>query len=95
MFTSEEGRFTKCFKSYDEQIDIQFKRWKRNFDKAIYACFRKIRVKEKVKMSLIDNLMQEKTWILKKKNISEENERRVEDIEQLITNEIAEKEFGK
>ena len=41
-FTSKEGRFTKCFSSCEDDINVQFKRWKRNIDKAINACFRKI-----------------------------------------------------
>ena len=44
-FTSETTMFSKCFESNSESIDIQFKRWKRCFIKALHACFKKIRVK--------------------------------------------------
>ena len=79
-FTSKEGRFTKCFKAYEETVDVQFKTWKHIFDKSIHACFRKIRVKEKPKRSKIDSLMEEKSQILKQKVITEENKIKVEEI---------------
>ena len=94
-FTSKEGRFTKCFKAYEETVDVQFKTWKHIFDKSIHACFRKIRVKEKPKRSKIDSLMEEKSQILKQKVITEENKIKVEEIEQHITQEISEKVFEK
>ena len=94
-FISKEGRFTKCFSSCEDEINVQFKRWKRKIDKAINACFRKIRVKEKVKLSTIDRLMEDKKLILKGKDMSEEKEERIDRIEALITNEIAELEFEK
>ena len=40
-FTSETTMFSKCFESNSESIDIQFKRWKRCFIKALHACFKK------------------------------------------------------
>ena len=92
-FTSNEGRFTNIMKSNDMSVDVQFKRWKHMFEKSINACFRKIRVKEKVKLSVIDTLMEEKKVILKQKVVSNENQRKVEEIEQIITKEISEKEF--
>jgi hypothetical protein len=50
------------------------------FDKAINACF---------------TLMEEKKVILKQKVVSNENQRKVDEIEQMITKEITEKEFEK
>ena len=41
-FTSKKGMFTNAFLSSEETIDIQYKRSKRNLNKAIHACFRKI-----------------------------------------------------
>ena len=49
-FTSKEERFTNIMKSNDVSVDVQFKRWKNMFEKSINACFRKIQVKEKVKL---------------------------------------------
>ena len=40
--TLKEGMFTKCFKSQEENIFVQFKRWQRIFNKAIHTSFRKI-----------------------------------------------------
>ena len=93
--TSEEGRFSKCFKSNEESIDVQFNRWKRMLDKSINACFRKIRVKERVDKSNIDTLMAEKKVILKQKKLSREDENKIDEIGTLITHEIAEKEYTK
>ena len=64
-------------------------------DKSINACFRKIRVKEKFNKTNIDTLMEEKKMILKQNKLSIEDEKKVEEIEKLITHEIAEKEFNK
>ena len=58
-FTSEDGRFTKCFRSYKVLIDVQFKRWKYMLDKSINACFRKVRVKKRVEKYTIVKLMAE------------------------------------
>ena len=49
LFTSKDDRFSKCFESDEEDIDIQFSRWKRLLDKAIHACFKKFKVKEDTK----------------------------------------------
>ena len=94
-FTSKEGRFTKCFEAYDETIDVQFNKWTHTLDKSIHACFKKIRVNQKTKRSKIDTLMDEKSLILKQKIVTEENKRKVEEIEQNIIKEISEKEFEK
>ena len=45
QFTSKDTRFIKCF-SKDENINVQFNKWKRHFNKAINACFKKIKLKE-------------------------------------------------
>ena len=59
-FTSKTNMFSKCFQS-DESIDEQFQRWQTKLQKAMHACFRKIRVTNKEKkMSNIDILMKEK-----------------------------------
>ena len=64
-FTSKTTMFTQCFASRYESIDIQFKRGKRCFYKALHACFRKVRVKNEssIKLSRIDALMKEKKII--------------------------------
>ena len=64
-------------------------------DKSINACFRKLRVKERVVKSSIDMLMAEKKVILKQKKLSKEDEKKINEIETSITNEIAEKEYQK
>ena len=74
-FTSKEGRFSKCFDTDEESIDLQFKRWKHKFDKSIHACFRKIRVKDKIYKTKIDTLLEEKNSILKQKIVTEENKK--------------------
>ena len=50
---------TKCFTSKDEDVDIQFKRWQRRFNKAIHPCFMKVRIQpDKIKeQSKMDNLL--------------------------------------
>ena len=93
--TSQEGRFTKCFKSHEESINVQFLRWKRMLDKSINACFRKIRVKKTVDKSNMDKLMLERKVIMNQTIKSKEDVMRVEEIEKSITDEIAEEEFKK
>ena len=97
QFGSKDQRFSKCFLTDDETIHVQFKRWKRKFDKAIVACFQKIRVTNKVKekKSPIDELMNEKKFILKKSKVTMEDLRKVDEIEKRITKEIEDKEFEK
>ena len=45
LFTTNTKRFTRCFET-EEIFDIQFKRWQRQLQKALYANFRKIRIKK-------------------------------------------------
>ena len=95
--TSKTTMFTNCFKSNYENIDFKFNRWKRCFKKALYSCFRKIRVKNDLteKQSKMDILMEEKKSLLKKKNISVEEKQRVKNIEEEITQEFEDKEYEK
>ena len=44
-YTSKTTMFTKCFKS-DKQIEHKFKTWQSSFKKALYACFKRVRVTE-------------------------------------------------
>ena len=52
--------FTNALLQSEESIDVQYKRWKRILNKAIHACFRKIRLTEKKKDDMIEQLMKEK-----------------------------------
>ena len=96
-FTSRGNTFSRCFSSEDEPLDIQFKRWKRLFNKALNSCFRKIRIKvdNKKKPSKIDELMEKRKSILKKKSFSIEDETEINKIEHDISDEIADKELEK
>ena len=94
-FTSKIGRFTKCVSSCEESVEVQFRRWKRMLNKSIHACFNKIRLTKNKEDSNLDKLLNEKKEILKKKNKTEEDERKVKDIEQELTDEIADKELEK
>ena len=91
------GSQDQRFASDDESIHIQFKRWQRIFCKAIYACFRKIRLGNNVnsKSSPIDELMNEKKNIMKKSQLNTEDLKKIDKIEQKITKDIEEKEFEK
>ena len=66
--TSKENMFTKCFKTQEEDIFVQFKRWQRILNKAIHTSFRKIRFNQDVdrKLTRMDELMTIKR-ILKRK----------------------------
>ena len=79
-FTSKDNRFSKCFLSCEESVDIQFKRWQRKLNKSIHACFWKVRLKEK-EPSKIDILINEKQGLLKKKTKSDDADgEKIEDI---------------
>ena len=82
-FTSETNMFPKCFSSYDEGIDVQFKRWQQCFDKALHTCFRKVRVKANNlrETSKMDKLMEDKKKLLKQKVMSLEDKDKVKHIE--------------
>ena len=94
-FTSEENMFTKCFKNSSEVIEVQFERWQRLFTKALFSCFRKVRITddENSKPSNIDILMNERKIIMKHKHISEDEHDRIETIETRISEECSEKEI--
>ena len=96
-FTSKDTRFSVCFSSKNEIIDIQFNRWRRLFNKAIHACFNKIKVKGKrvKEASQLDTLINEKRDILKKKKITQDDLERVKSIEKEISHECEDKEFEK
>ena len=59
---SKDRRFSSCSSSCEESIHTQFKRWQHKFNKAIHACFKKIRITNKTREnnSEIDQLMNEK-----------------------------------
>ena len=98
-FTSRQNTFTKCFQYDSEDVDSEFRKWKRLFTKALNACFKKIRAtEEKFKeLSNLDKLMNEKKEIskVKKVNITQAQKDRIEEIEKLITDECADKHFEK
>ena len=96
-FTSEKNMFTKCFQSQDEDVTVQFSRWKRLLNKAIHTCFRKIRVTQNVerKQSKIDELMNAKKLITRKRKLEQEDEENIDEIEKEITKEIADREYEK
>ena len=96
-FTSKDNTFIKCFDSQEEDFNVQFKRWQRKFNKAINACFRKVRIKPNIphKKSKIDELMMKKKTILRKNKLSVEDENDIDQIDSEITDEIAEKEYKK
>ena len=95
-FTTNTDKFTKCFSS-NELFEVQFKRWQRQFQKALHANFRKIRHTkvDTKKVSKIDILMNKKKDILKNKNINSKDREEIEIIDKEISEECEEKEWGK
>ena len=89
--------FTKCFTSPEESVDVQFNRWKRKLVKAIHTSFRKIRIKQNdtQKLSKLDNMLNERKKLLKKKSPSDKDLLKLEKIEEKVSIEIADKEFEK
>ena len=89
-FGSKDKIFSKCFMSDEESIQVQFRRWRRRFHKAIYASFKKIRVTEsrKEKISKLYNLMIEKKKILRKHNLKMEDYKKVDTIEKETSKEV-------
>ena len=82
--------------SNNNKIDVHFHKWQLSFHKALYACFKKIRVKdEQLKQSKMDKLMKEKKQITKNKNLSSAEEDQIEEIDKQISEECSEKEFEK
>ena len=94
-FTSRTNTLSKCFES-DEEVNIQFQRWQNRFNKALHACFRKVRTTNKEKkMSKIDLLMTEKKNIIKKKILSVEDKKKIDIIEKEISQACKDKEWEK
>ena len=92
-FTSKTNMFSKCFQS-DESIDEQFQRWQTKLQKAMHACFRKIRVTNKEKkMSNIDILMKEKKTLQKKKSLNAEEEEKISSIDKEISKAYEDREW--
>ena len=88
--------FTQCFESGNEGILVNFAKWQSKFQKALYACFRKVRVTDTGKNpTKIDELMDEKKNILKQKQITSEEEENINKIDSLISNECSDREFQK
>ena len=93
--TSNTDMFSKCFIG-EETIDVQFKRWKRRLQKALYSSFRKVRIKDREnKLSNLDILMNKKKAILKKKTLTEKDKREIDSIEEEITQNCEDQEFEK
>ena len=96
-FTSKGNNFSRCISSQHENIDIHFQRWQRRLKKAIHACFRKTRKTAELikKPSNMDSLMRKRKTLLRKKTLSEDDEIEIYQIEQEISDEIADREFKK
>ena len=96
-FTSEKSMFTRCFDNNYEGIEVQFNRWQRLFTKALFSCFRKVRITEDKQkpLSKIDSLMNEKKKLMKDKHLSEVQQERVEEIDDAISEACSEKELEK
>ena len=61
----------------------------------MYACFNKIRVKDRVNVSDIDILLKKKADILKKNSLSVEDLDKIQDLDMIITKECENKEYKK
>ena len=95
-YTSKTDMFTQCFKSSDQGIVKIFDKWQSKFQKALYACFRKVRVTDsESKPSKIDDLINEKKKILKQKYISDLEEEKIDTIDELISKECSDIEYEK
>ena len=80
-YTSQNTTLSYCFIT-NESVDVQFLKWQRKFQKALHACFRKIRIRDnKNKMSDIDTFIKEKSDILKKKNLNPNEKEKVDIID--------------
>ena len=84
--TTKTDIFTKCFEHIDQGIIVNFANWKLKFQKALYACFRKVRVTDyNPNISKFDILMNEKKKLVKQKNISSREEERIDEIDDNIS----------
>ena len=94
-FTSKNNCLSKCFIT-DETLETQFKKWQKNFQKALHSCFRKIRVTNGgKKMSKIDLLMKEKKDILKKKKLNEVDKKTIDKIDEHLQEACEDREWEK
>ena len=93
----KEAYFLDYYNSNLNTVDIRFKKWKRIFTKALHACFKKIRVSENsLIVSKLDDLMNRRKEILKSKSkLTPTLKEELENIETMITNECADKEYEK
>ena len=95
-YTTKTDIFTKCFEHSDQGIIVNFANWKLKFKKALYACFRKVRVTDyKPNISKFDILMNEKKKLVKQKNVSSREEERIDEIDDNISKECSDLEFEK
>ena len=93
-FTTNTNMFSKCFLSEDN-FENQFKKWQKVFQKSLHACFRKIRVKDRVKVSNIVILMNKKKDILKKDNLCVEDTESINYLDMMITEQCENQEYEK
>ena len=86
-YTTKTDIFTKWFKHSGQGIIVNFANWKLKFQKALYACFRKVRVTDyKPNNSKFDILMnEEKKKLVKQKNTSSRKEERIDEIDDNIS----------
>ena len=94
--TTNTNRFSKCFVT-QETLDVQFKRWQRQLQKALHVNFKKVRCKDEddPKLSKIDILMEEKKIILNKKHLSAEDKNAIKIVDARISKECEEGEWEK
>ena len=91
-YTSKSNILSKCFLS-NEPINTQFIKWQKLFEKALHACFRKLRSTNRdKKTSKINILMKEKTDLIKAKS---NNKERIIDLEKDISEACQEREWAK
>ena len=94
-YTTNTTIFTKCFLT-DENINLQFEKWKKRLQKSFHACFRRIRVGDnKKKLSFMDHLMNEKKEIVKSRHPNKEQLDRLENINEQIKDECENMEWEK
>ena len=93
-FTTNTNKFSKCFLS-EENFENQFKKLQKVFQKSLHACFRRIRVKDRVKVSNIDILINKKKDILKKDNLGVEDTENINYLDKMITEQCENREYEK
>ena len=88
-FTSKGNMLSNCFVSDDVNVNTQFQRWQRRFNKAINACLKKCRTNpiDQEKISRMDELMLKRKTILKKNTLDHEDAEEVDMIEREITDQ--------